>query len=180
MAEQLFTISTVAFVLAVFFLLIAIILWFRLGILGIINDLTGRTAKKSIELMRENNTKNGKKVFRMNMVSGRSTQLSEKTAEMVTPQAVDITEKLGQPKAELRSDKGETVLLDKNLDVVGVNSNTSTGETVLLNVIDDTELLVSDDTAVLAEGESETVSEWEQMQFRMIDEVILIHTDEVI
>ena len=57
MAEILSIISTSSFVLAALFLALAIFFWFKFGIPAIIGDLSGRTAKKSIAQMRENNEK---------------------------------------------------------------------------------------------------------------------------
>lgn len=55
MAEVLETISVVTIILAIFFLLVAIFFWFRFDIPTIFNDLTGRTAQKSIEKFRKEN-----------------------------------------------------------------------------------------------------------------------------
>ncbi len=180
MAEQLFTISTVAFVLAIVFSLVAIALWFRFDIFEIINDLSGRTAKRSIELMRENNLREGKKIFRMNVPSGRSKRLTEKTAEMVTKQENDITEKLAQAKENNPVERGETVMLVENLDNGATLSHTVVEETVLLNKNDDTEILVGDDTGLSERSEQEALSTTAQMKWSMIEDVIIVHTQEII
>lgn len=63
MAETLQSISVAAFVLAVGFLIIAVFLWFHFKIPMVYNDLTGRTAKKSIEKFRKTNERAGRGAF---------------------------------------------------------------------------------------------------------------------
>lgn len=54
MAEILHTLSIISFVLAVLFVVIAIILWFVFKIPNVIGDLSGHNARKSIAQMRQN------------------------------------------------------------------------------------------------------------------------------
>lgn len=49
------TISVVAFVLAGIFAVVALILWFTLGVRGIIDDLSGKKAERQIRELREQN-----------------------------------------------------------------------------------------------------------------------------
>lgn len=64
MAQIYTIISITAFSLAGIFFLTSCFLWFKFEILKIIGDLSGRTAKKSIEQMRADNEKTGRKDFR--------------------------------------------------------------------------------------------------------------------
>ncbi len=53
MAEILHTLSIISFVLAVLFVVIAIIFWFVFKIPNVIGDLSGHNARKSIAQMRQ-------------------------------------------------------------------------------------------------------------------------------
>jgi len=81
MAEILSTVSIVSFALAAVFIVLVVVFWIRFGILGIIGDLSGRTAKKSIAKMRENNEKTGKKPFRTNSINVEGGKLSGRVKE---------------------------------------------------------------------------------------------------
>ena len=60
----LFTVSNVAFILATICLLITIILFIRFRIPSVIDDLSGRTARRSIEKIQEKNEKSRTSVNR--------------------------------------------------------------------------------------------------------------------
>ena len=59
-----YTISVIFFIAAGVFAVLAIALWFLFKIPIVIGDLSGRTAKKSIERMRLNNEKTGNKSYK--------------------------------------------------------------------------------------------------------------------
>ena len=58
-ANTLFIISNASFVAAAVCGIVAIILFFKFHIPSVINDLSGRSARKSIEMMRLQNDKKG-------------------------------------------------------------------------------------------------------------------------
>lgn len=64
MADILNTVSVIFFIAAGVFAVLAIALWFLFKIPIVIGDLSGRTAKKSIERMRLNNEKTGNKSYK--------------------------------------------------------------------------------------------------------------------
>ena len=64
MAQTYEALSIAAYLLAALSLLLAVFLWFRFKIWGVIGDLSGRTARKSIEEMRRINEKSGRKSYR--------------------------------------------------------------------------------------------------------------------
>jgi hypothetical protein len=64
MANTFSLISTISFVAAFVFLLLAVIFWVLFRIPTVIGDLTGKTAKKSIAKMRAANEKTGSKPYR--------------------------------------------------------------------------------------------------------------------
>lgn len=60
MAETLSMISLISFLAAGAFAVLAVILWFVFRIPTVAGELSGRTAKKSVERMRKNNEEAGK------------------------------------------------------------------------------------------------------------------------
>ena len=161
MAETLHTLSIISFVLAVIFVAIAIALWFVFKIPNIIGDLSGRNAKKSIARMRQNNERTGDKSFKAsekNIARGKLTGTME-----------------GLGKADDTNNIEETGLLNENL--AKEYDDQATG------------LLLDDATGLLDEsGETATLGDKVEVKkrkpssivIRMIEDVMLIHTEEVI
>ena len=81
MAEILSRISGISFGLAIVFFLMAVFFWFKFGILTIIGDLSGRTARKSIAKIRENNEKSGKKNYRPSRINVERGKLTERMVQ---------------------------------------------------------------------------------------------------
>lgn len=150
MAETLSMVSTVSFVLAALFLLLAAFFWIKFGILEIIGDLSGRTARKSIAKMREKNEKTGIKYYKPSSVN---LERGKTTGGILTEEIIS-------------EDKPETGLLVENqFDNLDENM---------------TELLDDDNaTGLLSEKEID-VTENLANSFAMLDEVVLVHTEEVI
>ena len=93
-------ISLASYILAILFLVIAVIMFFRYDIRKIIGDLSGRNARKSVEAMK-------KKVVEK---EDTSTSLGSRMNRDVT------TEKLGATTAKINEDEDATVYLDKSED----------------------------------------------------------------
>jgi Sec-independent protein translocase protein TatA len=158
MAEILHTLSIVSFVLAVIFIVIAIVIWFAFKISNVIGDLSGRNAKKSIERMRQNNERTGDKSYKA----------SEKN--LAREKLTGTMEGMGQP-----NNIEETGLLNENL--AKEYDEQATG------------LLVDDATGLLDKsGETEALDENisiinrkpTSIIIQLVDEVMLVHTEEVI
>ena len=64
MASALSIVSIIAFVLAGLFLAVAVALWFIFGVPGVIGDLTGRNARRSVQQLRSANERTGGKSYR--------------------------------------------------------------------------------------------------------------------
>ena len=157
MAQTYNIISIAAFSLAGAGLIVSVILWFKFGIWGIISDLSGRTAKKSIEQMRAENEKSGKKSFRPSPVALERGGITE--AVEIVQSSSDVTEKLS-------ADENATEVLEDGTEVLVDN-------TELLN---ETSLL---DGANASSGGTEFLS-GDLKSFRMIQDIILVHTNETI
>lgn len=188
-SEILNMISLISYILGAISLFLAIIFWVNFNIPAVIGDLTGRTARKSIESMRANNEKTGNKSF---MPSKTNVDRGKLTSTM--PDTDETTETLVKKK-DVESDYQETGLLDENR----MNAYDSE-QTGLLTEEKETELLETDvlgtellddynETGLLVEENATTLlDEIVEIQptypvdidFVMLDEVMLIHTDEII
>ena len=150
MADTLHTISIVSFVLAGLFVSLAITLWFVFKIHNVIGDLSGRNAKKSIALMRQNNEKSGDKSYKASAKNAERGKLTETMKGLKENEANE-----------------ETGLLKENI----VHSY-ETEATGLLNEVEETESLES--SQILLNRPVSTV------RIKLVDEKMLIHTEEVI
>lgn len=170
MAEILSIISTVSYILAALFLILAVFLWFKFKIPIIVGDLTGRNAKKSIAKIRENNEKTGVKTHR-------SSKTNVDRGKLTT----DIKkENKKAEKSTVIDYYAETGLLNEN-NARNANDVVVEQGTSLLNS-DTTETLDDAETTLLADGRSTQQRDEavKRLDFRMLEEIIMIHTDEVI
>lgn len=156
MVEIIKTLSVIAFAAAGVCLLLAVFVWFRFRILSVINDLTGKTAKRAIEQIRRNNMKSGDKAYRSSQVNIRRGPL---TSPMPDAAATE-TEKL--PEEQLGSRVPETTLFQEE------------GKTELL--------LNREGTTVLngRTGHGAVTPEKPGVELTIIEQIVLIHTNEVI
>ena len=159
MAETLSTLSFISFLLAGVFFILGVFLWFFFHIPAVIGDLTGRTARKSIAQMRAVNEKTGAKKYReskTNLARGKLTDsMSDSTKRKDT--------------------KPETGLLVENRA-----KRLKTEETGLLSE-EATGLLVDEnETALLGVGEQKREIRGKAEKLTMLEDVMIIHTDEVI
>ena len=177
MARILSIISTVSFVLAAIFLLIAIILWIKFGILNIIGDLSGRTAKKSIAKMRENNEKIGKKSFKPSFVNLGRGKLTDEMKFSEKLKKIDLKEYKEQPETDIlrQNEINANILEDNNLTALLIEK-----ETEILD--NDTTALLDNNTTVLLNKDIEKHLEkvTSSTEFKILNEVMFIHTDEFI
>lgn len=174
MAETLSTVSLIAFIVAGVCFVIAIVLFFVFGIPSVIGDLSGRTAKKSIKRMRLNNENSGNKSFRPSETNASRGKLTT---------TIQHDPKKGK-SGGIKERKQGTEEPKKN------KNRTSDGEileTGLLKEVgsqtfsDVTELLAgSVSEAAYKEMCAKRVEGAQRKKLILIDEVMMIHTDEVI
>lgn len=166
MADILSTLSIVSFVIAGVCLVLAVFFWFFFKIPTVINDLTGRTARKSIAQMRAANEKAGTSSCggsKINMVRGR---LTETMAGEARP---------GKRRAEMEQERPETGLLAENEadalqeEATGLLDEEVTGS-----------LLEEEETVLLNEERPNRGARTGGEKLTMLDEVMLINTDEEI
>ena len=169
MADTLSTLSIISFVLAAVIFAVAIALWFFFDIPTVIGDLTGRTAKKSIAKMRAENEKSGAKVHKESKINDVNPKKSEIMSEI-------------RVESNVAGDHVETGLLTANKaestenEETGLLNNEATG---LLDA-DETGMLDDENDTVLLEGSTYTEKRVGGKTLTIIEEVMLIHTDEVI
>lgn len=165
MAETLSILSIVAFSLAGVSLALAIFFWFFFKIPSVIGDLSGRNARKSIAKMRAEN----EKTISQSRKTGRTNLEHRKPAAPVKHSG-----KL-ESKKKAEDDRPDTGLLTENRAVNLASEPTS----VLMSAT--TGLLVDEEaTAPLGTLTQNHQKPGGGKKFIMLDEVMIIHTDEEI
>lgn len=199
-AEILSLISVISFVFCAIAFVLAVFFWFFFKIPSVIGDLSGRTARKSIEKMRAGNEKAAAQGYRPKT----SYTTRHQAATAVPPPPKPATVKLQPPKPTTAGLKKtaekpaapeqipETGLLDESrapteeiLATELLTENSAPTEEIL-----DTELLTStgitesladeDATTGLYDDEGTTLLPSGGVVMTMLEEVMLIHTDEEI
>lgn len=157
MADTLSIISLVSFIISGVCLVLAIFFWFNFRIPKVVGDLSGRTARKSIAKMRASNEESGNKSFRPSATNINRGKLTNTMPD---------SDKLKPQEAAFPVDEMETGILAENR-ATGNDGNS----TVLLDNSEETDLL--ENMAVPArKGGGKKLT--------MLDEVVQVHTDEVI
>lgn len=169
MAEVLSMISLISFIVSGVCFALVLFFWFKFKIPTVIGDLSGRTARKSIAKLRETNEKTGSKSYRASSINASRGKLTG---------AVGNSEKLAKEQkmtqaADLRP---ETGLLADNMADAEVAQ-----ETDLLSSTESTGLLVDTDATMPLDNQIQKKSKRSGgKRLVMLDEVILVHTDEVV
>lgn len=164
MAELLQLLSIISFAVAAVSLILAIFLWFFFKIPDVIGDLSGRTARKSIAKMRAANEKSGSKSYKESKTNAERGKLTG-TMPGIQKKRTD----------GLNDNKPETGLLNENKadglesEATGMLESETTG------------LLVDEEATVPLNMPSQKPRANANIKkMKMLEEVILIHTDEVI
>ncbi len=155
MAETLSTLSIIAFAAAGTGLLAAVFFWFFFHIPTVIGDLSGRNARRSIAKLREGNEKSGAKP----------------KGKKKAPNAPEKPKKTAKPAAEERPETG--LLAENTVLLVGGTTSELTEEGTAL--LDD-----GGETALLEEARETPKQQDGGVQLTMLEEVIMVHTDETI
>ena len=164
MAQTLQTLSVISYAVAALSFALAVFFWFFFKIPTVIGDLSGRTAKKSIAKMRAANEKKGVQPQKKSVPLAKQSTQTAKPSE--DPSRKQKTEKV-IPCAPSVAGEQETSLLGENA-AVAVESE-ATG------------LLVDEnETAPLDAPVYRQTERIVGKKLEMIQEVMLIHTDEVI
>lgn len=160
MADMLTAISIGSFAAAGVFLVIAIVLFIVFRIPSVLGDLSGRNAKKSIEKMRKNNERTGNKSYSPSITNAKRGKITETIKGQKIIGAVGLN--------------GETGLLAENYQARYEDAETG----ILGNT---TEILFDEnETATLSKTASDGIAKAGETVFAYIENVVYIHTEEVI
>ncbi|MGM9603383.1 MAG: hypothetical protein ACI3W5_17580 [Faecousia sp.] len=177
-AEILSLVSLLSYIIAGISLVIAVFFWFAFKIPSVIGDLSGRTARKSIARMRASNEKAGGQGYKPSATNARRGKLTD-TIQHSGKMNADTNKKPAvEPKEKTaRGDQmPETGLLAANKA-----GTVESQQTALLEDAEATGMLMDDDaTVALHEEPQQPAKRTGGKKLTMLDEVILIHTDEVI
>ena len=164
MAEILSSVSIISFVIAAICFVLAVVVWFVFDIPTVIGDLSGRTARKSIAKMRENNEKVGKKSYRTSATNVERGKLTDTMPD---------SDKLNRNK---RKKKAEEVNLETGILADNKEEVYEEQQTALLTATETTCLLSDEEeTASLTTEENEPAKRVGGKKLLMLDDVMLVH-----
>lgn len=172
-AEILSLVSLISYIVAGICLVVTIFLWIIFKIPSVIGDLSGRTARKSIARMRANNEKAGGQGYKPSAENAGRGKLTD-TMQHSKKLAGDTSNANGN--CDDSCEMPETGVLSSNKA-----QKTNGIPTALLAESATTDLLTDENTTTLLNNES-AVQEGRTggRKLVILDEVILVHTDEVI
>lgn len=165
-------VSIIFFIIAGVSLLVAIYSFVRFNIPQVIGELSGRTARKSIAQMRDKNEKTGNKAHRP------------------SPSAIErgtLTDKIEKKKSVEKSDK-KISKVEEGTELLNSTEKLLTNiQTELLNE-SETELsddnattVLSEETTVLTNNDNSQINvSNDSNDFKIIQNIVLIHTNETI
>lgn len=166
MAETLSTLSIISFIVSGICLALSIFLWIFFKIPTVMGDLSGRTAQKSIARMRAANEKSGAKSYKGSKVNAERGKLTDTMQHSKKPK---------QEKGPFDESPGTELLKDKYSD----------------EPLSDAIRMLESETAGLFVDENATVpldnlvhknpiKRESNVKLKMLNEVLLTHTNEVI
>lgn len=169
-AEILSLISTISYDIAAISCVLAVFFWFYFKIPSVVGDLSGRTARKSIARMRASNERAGGQGYKPSVANINRGKLTD-TMQHAKKATV------AHPKNPVAEDqRPETGLLAENKAVV-----LGSQQTELLDDENTTSMLIDEDATVpLHEEKQSSAKRTGGKRLTILDEVMLIHTDEVI
>lgn len=172
LANVSFIVSIVAFSFAGVSLLAAIFIWFKFDILKVIDDLSGRSARRSIEQMRMKNEKSGKKSYRPHPVASDR----GKVTEQIKKQSGSLKKSKSQQKLKVVNKQAVTGGKKVNASAVTDQLN----QTAVLNFDSSGTEILNDGTQVLTNEQINTALENPVAKINIIQNIVFVHTDEII
>ena len=165
MAGTLSTLSIISFVIAGCSFIAAVALGILFKIPNVIGDLSGKNAQKSIANLRAANEKSGKKTYKTSETNSNRGKLTETMSGITAKKTEPQPHSKPQPAPD-DNEMVETGLLEENRAD---------------NLSESTELLDNpDDTVLLDETLQTAARSVARAEITMLEEVMLIHTEEVI
>lgn len=144
--ELLRTLSTVSYIIAGVLLLVAVALFFLLNVPKLYGDVSGKTAKKAIEAIRQQNETTGNKAYKPSAVNAERGKITDKISVSgnLPPQTAGLPVSVGTERIEsvdYYNQSNETTVLNQAENETTVLQQ-QYNETTILNSSDDqTELL---------------------------------------
>lgn len=186
-AEILSLVSLISFICSAICFALVAFFWFNFDIWSIYGDLSGENAKKSIERIRQENAKSGKKTYgnsKLNEDRGKLTNgINKKRVKNQKHGKKNNIQETGVLKSEITEplrDAIDTTTLKADdtqlLRDLTLNNNLG-NDTALLSANDETNLL---DIEQVNDDISNNLKSKHKIQLKMIQEVIFVSTDEVI
>ena len=168
-AEILSLVSLISYILAGVFLVLTVLFWFVFKIPTVVGNLSGRTARKSIEKMRQANNRTGNKAYRSSSVNKERGMLTSDAIRPVPQQPVKSPVNDSQPAT--------TVLAENRADSYASEQTVYLGDDNATCPLDDgsTTMLGSDTESLEA-----PVTRTGGKNLSMLNDITLIHTNEVI
>lgn len=174
MAETLSTVSLIAFIVAGVCFVIAVVLFFVFGIPSVIGDLSGRTARKSIKRMRISNENSGNKSFRPSETNASRGKLTATMQHDVKKGKTNTKKEIKQ--STVSPNQGESKTSVDEMVETGLLDNANSQK-----FSDATELLSGTPVeGSFEENGTKRVDAAQKKTLTMIEDVMMIHTDEVI
>lgn len=147
----------VAAVLCIVSFLITLFIFFKLNILGVIGDLSGTTARKGIESIRNENAKTGNKAHKISHVNRERGRLTDR----ITPSGSlsSLGEKVELSVGTEKFNTGKLIDSECDSDITDLNGYNGDKTTVLTNgYSEETSVLnvyISDETTILENSYNE-------------------------
>lgn len=193
-ANILLYVSVGAFVLAGVCAVLAIVLFFRLDIRGVIGDLTGKTVAKEVQSMRAETKQSEESHERMRIPHGMTTSTNLSNSKIIdkrrkAKEQNKATDLGSVPTAYVSQDDNATTLLSQEAGATTLLSQEDSATTLLQQDMDATTLLGQgngEETTLLGQsnGEETTLlgeqNTGRNVSFTICSSVIVVHTDEVI
>ena len=177
-AEILSLVSLISYIAAGVLLVLAVFFWFFFKIPSVMGNLSGRTAKKSIEQLRQANVRSGSKSYRSSTTNAARGKLTDPMPQTQEPDPVDTGSSETTP---LAPDQVAPYYSEETTPLANQQAAPPySAETTPLYTEDAaTTMLDSQATATLGVA-APTASRPGRKQLTMLNEVMMIHTDEVI
>lgn len=167
MAETLSTLSIISFAVAGVSFVLAVFFWFFFKIPTVIGDLSGRTARKSIAKIRAANEKTGVKTYKESKTNAARGKLTGNIPDSA---------KLTNQETRANPVSPETRLLAENKAGSIHSEKTDMLDSEVTELLTDAEATAALDPA----APSAVKRTGGKAALKLMEEVMLIHTDEVI
>lgn len=161
-------------VLACVFLILSIVLFFNFNITKVVNDLSGRSSRKTIEKAREQNLKSGKKKYKSSTVNIERGKVTDKIGSSGNlRKATDIN------YASISTDKLDTTsVLCESTSVLSASQSNETA--VLSTEFDATTVIGNNDSQNLNDAQTQQQAKKQSGKFEVEEDIQFFESAEII